>query len=113
MPRPKASAGARWKNRYRGAAKLDPGLPTTRERPWMCHACGHVMDAASLAYQNDLPNTKPEHGDYSICIRCGEPHTRDGSTWRKMTAAELADMHPDNRRQVTILQAAFATRVGR
>jgi hypothetical protein len=84
-------------------------MPVTRERPWMCHACGHVMDAATLAYDNDLSGVAPDDGDYSICIRCGEPHIRYGGAWRKVTPAELADMHPDNRRQVTILQARFAT----
>jgi len=68
-------------------------MPVTRERPWMCHACGHGMDAATLAYDNDLSGVAPDDGDYSICIRCGEPHIRYGGAWRKVTPAELADMH--------------------
>jgi hypothetical protein len=88
-------------------------MPVTRERPWMCHACGHVMDAASLAFQNDLATIEPDDGDWSICIRCGEPHIRDGVAWRKATPAELDDMHPDNRQQVTLLQARFAATVKR
>lgn len=79
----------------------------------MCHACGHVMDAASLAFDNGLPGDAPDDGSYSVCIRCGEPHIRDSGAWRKLTAAELADMHPDNRRQVTMLQAGFAADVKR
>ena len=73
----------------------------------MCHACGHVMDAASLAFQNDLADTAPEDGDFSLCINCGQCHTRHGTGWRRTTAAELADMHPDNRKQITLMQSGI------
>ena len=88
-------------------------MDTTREPPWMCHSCGYLMDAASLVWQNGLPNPAPDEGDYSLCMNCGECHVRHGARWLRITATELAEMTPENRRQVTTGQLAIARVIDR
>jgi DNA-directed RNA polymerase subunit M/transcription elongation factor TFIIS len=80
---------------------------TIREAAWICTRCGYLMDAASLEHGNGHAKTDPEEGDYALCFQCGECHTRHGAWWQPTTAAELADMHPDNRRQIAITQATI------
>ena len=86
---------------------------TVREPPWMCHACGYLMDAASVMFRNNLPTPEPEEGDYSLCMNCGQCHVRHGTRWLKITAEELAEMPIENRRQVTIGQLAVAAVIDR
>jgi len=86
---------------------------TIREPPWMCHACGYLMDAASLTFQNDLHNPAPEEGDYSLCMNCGQCHVRHGTRWAKITAAESAEMPAENRKQVAMGQLAISIVIDR
>ena len=58
-----------------------------------CVQCGHRLDAASHAFDDDPP---PVPGDVSICVHCG--HLRlyaDDLTLRDATAAELDDLMRD------------------
>jgi hypothetical protein len=79
-------------------------MKTTRTKSWMCGSCGYVMDAAS-ALRSDAT---PKEGDLSICMNCGEPYTLDAGRWRKATAAELAELSPEERRDLTEHQMARA-----
>jgi hypothetical protein len=79
----------------------------TREPPWPCVACGYVMDAAGLAFDNEHDERAPEEGDYSVCINCGTCYVRHGPSWCRITAAELAEMPHENRWQITLLQTAI------
>ena len=84
-----------------------------REPPWMCGACGYVMDAADVVWGNNLPNPEPKEGDYSLCMNCGQCHVRHGAHWLKITAAELAEMPAENRKQVAIGQLAITIVIDR
>jgi len=84
-----------------------------REQPWMCGACGYLMDAASLVWENGLPTPAPDEGDYSLCMNCGQCHVRHSLRWLKITAAELAEMPAENRKQVTTGQMAIAAVIDR
>lgn len=75
---------------------------TTRFKPWMCSECGHVMDAASHLTKE----VEPKEGDFSICINCGKPYRLAGWKWRPATSADLAELPPESRRELAMLQAA-------
>ena len=70
----------------------------------MCGACGYMMDAASAMRSDAVP----DEGDLSICMNCGETYTLDAGRWRKSTAAELAGLSPETRRDLTEHQMARA-----
>lgn len=77
---------------------------TTRYRKWMCHYCGHIMDAASHLTDDALV---PREGDLSACIACGGAHTLHGGRWQKATEAELAGLGAEARRELTMTQLAI------
>jgi hypothetical protein len=45
---------------------------TTRTPPTLCAHCGYMVDAASAA-----GDTRPEPGDWTVCLRCGGVLTFD------------------------------------
>jgi hypothetical protein len=77
---------------------------TTRFKPWLCGRCGYLMDAAS----GFTVDATPVPGDLSICLNCGESYTLAGGGWRKLTAAELAALLPEERRELALAQLAQA-----
>jgi hypothetical protein len=59
----------------------------TRDKPWMCFACGYTMDAAS-AWEGQF--RAPREDDLSLCMNCGEYYVRHADQWVPMTDAERA-----------------------
>jgi hypothetical protein len=60
------------------------------------------MDAASHLTKE----VEPKEGDFSICINCGKPYRLAGWKWRPATSADLAELPPESRRELAMLQAA-------
>lgn len=83
-------------------------MRTTRFKPWPCVSCGYRMDAASLAFHNKQADDRPAQGDLCACLNCGTRYTLDGRTWRPLTATEFAELEPELRRQLTLMQLAIA-----
>jgi len=79
-------------------------MDATRFDSWMCGACGYVMDAAGPLDGDATPT----EGDLAICMNCGTPFTLDAGKWRKATEAELAELSPEERRDLTEHQMARA-----
>ena len=75
-------------------------MADVRFDPWMCGDCGYVMDAAGPLDGDATPT----EGDLAICMNCGTPYTLDAGKWRTSTAAELAELSPEERRDLTELQ---------
>lgn len=77
--------------------------PVTFFKPWLCSRCGYLMDCTDTA---DGSPQAPEQGDVSLCMNCGAPYTLKGDAWRLMTSAELADLTPQERRELTMAEMA-------
>lgn len=67
----------------------------TREKPWLCFACGYKMDAAAPI--DPTEQVTPGEGDWSLCMNCGAVYTRHRDQWLPMTDAERAALTPDER----------------
>lgn len=72
-------------------------VPHHREKPWMCHGCGSIMDAASAV---DGSGGVPEDGDATVCIACGALFCLEFGRWRPMTADEYTDLDPITRAEL-------------
>jgi ribosomal protein L37AE/L43A len=75
------------------------------EQTWMCHACGYVMDSASVLFEARA--ALPDEGDYSLCMNCGAVFVRHGDAWAPITATERAVMPVDVRRKLTLATATI------
>jgi hypothetical protein len=74
----------------------------TRDRPWMCLACGYTMDSCS-----PIEGTgSPIDGDLSLSLGCGALHTRRGERWDPMNAADWSALPPDIK--AVVAKASFA-----
>jgi hypothetical protein len=77
-----------------------PRVPVTR-----CPHCGQKLDAASVL-QGEVP--LPEPDDLTVCFGCGEALQFDAKLrLRKMTAAELAALAPDEAAELRQTQQAI------
>lgn len=81
---------------------------TDPDKPWIdtlipedyCPFCGHKLDAASTP-GGAIPN--PD--DISVCLSCASALRFDKSLrLRAMTQGEFADLHPDNRKEILLIQ---------
>ena len=79
-----------------------------------CPACDYGMDALGLDRPGPCP--RPEAGDYTVCLRCGEVavitiHPLLGASLREATTTELARFaaNPENTAAVRRLHAFNAT----
>lgn len=69
----------------------------------MCSACGYVVDAVGTA--DGGPGT-PSEGDIAGCLNCGALHTlHGGGVWLATTAAEIASLDEDFRRELALNEA--------
>ena len=81
---------------------------TDPARPWnstdipesRCPFCGYRSETASA------PGDKsPEPGHIAVCISCASVLVfNDDLRLRAMTQAEFADLHPDNRKEILLIQ---------
>jgi hypothetical protein len=65
-----------------------------RTKPWLCHACGHLLNAVSEVGGEDIA---PVEGDLTMCIGCGAFYTLQGDAWARLTLAQYAALTPDER----------------
>jgi hypothetical protein len=80
----------------------------TDPKPWnstdipknRCPFCGYLSEAAST------PGDKsPEPGSIAVCMSCASVLVFDNDLLlRAMTQAEFADLHPDNRKEILLIQ---------
>lgn len=77
--------------------------PVTFFKPWLCGRCGYLMDCTDTA---DGPHQAPKQGDIAVCMNCGTPYALKGDAWRPMTAAELAGLTLQERRELALAQLA-------
>lgn len=80
----------------------------TDAKPWnstdipesRCPFCGYRSEAASA------PGDKsPEPGHVAVCISCASVLVfNDDLLLRAMTQGEFADLHPDNRKEILLIQ---------
>jgi ribosomal protein S27AE len=77
-------------------------MKTNHDDPWLCHSCGYMMDAHS-AVGSDSATAKED--DLSICLNCGAVYVRHGKRWAAISVAELADLDPEIRRELALIQA--------
>jgi hypothetical protein len=78
-------------------------MKVARFEPWNCGKCGHMMDAATEAFGDTLP----DEGDIALCIHCAEPHILEGHKWRVVTDDELLDMSLEDKQQIARVQTAI------
>ncbi len=77
-------------------------MKETRYAPWMCSACGYMMDAAS--HMTD--NRTPKEGDLSLCMNCGALYTLHSGSWKAATLADLDHIPADLKREIIRLELA-------
>lgn len=75
-------------------------MKVARFDPWSCVKCGYVMDAASAAEGDALP----DEGDLSVCLRCAEPYVLESHRWRPLTDDELMAMSLDQKKEISRVQ---------
>lgn len=81
---------------------------TTRYRPWMCHYCGHTMDAASHLTDDAAV---PREGDISACIACGGAHILCMGQWIQASEADMARLEPEVARELARIQRGIGQMV--
>jgi len=65
-----------------------------------CPFCGYRSEAASAP-----GDASPEPGHIAVCISCASVLMFDDSLQlRAMTQTEFADLHPDNRKEILLIQ---------
>jgi hypothetical protein len=80
-------------------------MDTVRLRASQCPHCGKRLDALSTL-DGPVPD-HPTEGDLMVCIGCGEALRFDAKLLlRKITAAELADLHPETAAEFHATQTA-------
>jgi hypothetical protein len=72
--------------------------------PWLCHHCGHMLDAASSLFHD----VAPKEGDVSACINCGSPLILRAGRFAPLTAADWGELEPEVRRELTQTQLMIA-----
>lgn len=65
-----------------------------------CPYCGHHTNTAGDESPK-IDTRPPVAGDFSVCINCGDLAVfQPDLTLRKITAGEMATLHPDERRDI-------------
>jgi hypothetical protein len=92
-----------YSNGYRIEQTEENKRPVARFDPWRCSKCSYVMDAATEAFGDGLP----EEGDVALCMSCGEPHTLHQNRWIGITDDELIDMSAEQKAKMSKAQIAI------
>jgi hypothetical protein len=74
-------------------------------KPWMCSRCGYLMDCTDAVRGPPKP---PREGDLAVCMNCGMPYYLRAGAWHVLTAAELATLTMEERRELALAQLSQA-----